>query len=112
MEQMIQFYFALGALFIIYWVMILIRRRKKNNKIISIDDRKCARCNSCITHCPHGVLEMVHDEEGDIHVVVKNPDQCTACEDCIKICNFGAIRLVDKIPLSSTQERIQFDNKY
>ena len=108
---MIQFYFAVGAVFVIYLVTNLLRKKEKTNRIVSIDDEKCARCNSCVIRCPHGVLEMVHDEGKDMHVVVKNPDQCTACEHCIKICNFGAIRLVDKIPLSSTQ-KIQFDNKY
>ena len=109
---MIQFYFAAGVVFVIYLVTNSLRKKEKNNKIISIDDKKCARCNSCVIRCPNGVLQMEQEEGKDMHVVVKNPDQCTACEHCVKICNFGAIRLVDKIPLSSTQEKIQFDNKY
>lgn len=55
---------------------------------------------------------MEPEEGKDMHVIVKNPNQCTACEHCIKSCNFGAIRLIDKIQLSSTQEKIQFDNKH
>ncbi len=109
---MIQFYFAVGAAFVIYLVTHSLRKKKKTNRIISIDDKKCARCNSCITHCPNGVLKMEPEEGKDMHVVVINPNQCTACEHCIKSCNFGAIRLIDKIQLSSTQEKNQFNNKH
>ena len=103
---MIQLYFAVGAVFLIYLVTHLLRKKRKNNRIISIDDKKCARCNSCITHCPNGVLKMEPEEGKDIHVTVINPNLCTECEHCIKSCNFGAIRLIDKIQLSSTQEKI------
>lgn len=103
---MIQLYFAVGAVFLIYLVTHLLRRKRKNNRIISIDDKKCARCNSCITHCPNGVLKMEPEEGKDMHVTVINPNLCTECEHCIKSCNFGAIRLIDKIQLSSTQEKI------
>ena len=109
---MIQLYFAVGAIFVIYLVTNSFKKKGKNNRIISIDDKKCARCNSCITHCPNGVLKMEPEEGKDMHVIVKNPNQCTACEHCIKSCNFGAIRLIDKIQLSSTQEKIQFNNKH
>ena len=109
---MIQLYFAVGAVFLIYLVTHLLRKKRKNNRIISIDDKKCARCNSCITHCPNGVLKMEPEEGKDMHVTVKNPNLCTECEHCIKSCNFGAIRLIDKIQLSSTQEKIQFNNKH
>lgn len=109
---MIQFYFAVGAAFVIYLVTHSLRKKKKTNRIIYIDDKKCARCNSCITHCPNGVLKMEPEEGKDMHVVVINPNQCTACEHCIKSCNFGAIRLIDKIQLSSTQEKNQFNNKH
>lgn len=109
---MIQLYFAVGAVFLIYLVTHLLRKKRKTNRIISIDDKKCARCNSCITHCPNGVLKMEPEEGKDMHVVVINPNQCTACEHCIKSCNFGAIRLIDKIQLSSTQEKNQFNNKH
>lgn len=109
---MIQFYFAVGAAFVIYLVTHLLRKKRKTNRIIFIDDKKCARCNSCITHCPNGVLKMEPEEGKDMHVVVINPNQCTACEHCIKSCNFGAIRLIDKIQLSSTQEKNQFNNKH
>ncbi|MDD4591245.1 MAG: 4Fe-4S dicluster domain-containing protein [Parabacteroides sp.] len=98
---MIQSYFALGALFVIYLVTSLLIKKRNNNRIISINDKKCVRCNNCVIRCSHGVLEMVHGEEGRMYVVVKNPDRCTACEHCIDICNFGAIRLVDKIRESS-----------
>ena len=103
---MIQLYFAVGAVFLIYLVTHLLRKKRKNNRIISIDDKKCARCNSCITHCPNGVLKMEPEEGKDMHVTVKNPNLCTECGHCIKSCNFGAIRLIDKIQLSSTQEKI------
>ena len=103
---MIQLYFAVGAVFLIYLVTHLLRRKRKNNRIISIDDKKCARCNSCITHCPNGVLKMEPEEGKDMHVTVINPNLCTECEHCIKSCNFGAIRLIDKIQFSSTQEKI------
>ena len=103
---MIQLYFAVGAVFLIYLVTHLLRKKRKNNRIISIDDKKCARCNSCITHCPNGVLKMEPEEGKDMHVTVINPNLCTECEHCIKSCNFGAIRLVDKIQLSSTQKTI------
>lgn len=109
---MIQLYFAVGAVFLIYLVTHLLRKKRKNNRIISIDDKKCARCNSCITHCPNGVLKMEPEEGKDMHVTVINPNLCTECEHCIKSCNFGAIRLIDKIQLSSTQEKIKFDNKH
>ena len=109
---MIQLYFAVGAVFLIYLVTHLLRKKRKNNRIISIDDKKCARCNSCITHCPNGVLKMEPEEGKDMHVTVKNPNLCTECGHCIKSCNFGAIRLIDKIQLSSTQEKIKFDNKH
>ncbi|WP_018463054.1 4Fe-4S dicluster domain-containing protein [Segatella paludivivens] len=109
---MIQLYFAVGAVFLIYLVTHLLRKKRKTNRIISIDDKKCARCNSCITHCPNGVLKMEPEEGKDMHVTVKNPNLCTECEHCIKSCNFGAIRLIDKIQLSSTQEKIQFNNKH
>ena len=109
---MIQFYFAVGAAFVIYLVTHLLRKKRKTNRIISIDDKKCARCNSCITHCPNGVLKMEPEEGKDMHVTVKNPNLCTECEHCIKSCNFGAIRLIDKIQLSSTQEKNQFNNKH
>ena len=110
--QMIQLYFAVGAVFVIYLVTNSFKKKEKNNRIISIDDKKCARCNSCITHCPNDVLKMEPEEGKDMHVIVKNPNQCTACQHCIKSCNFGAIRLIDKIPLSSAQGKIQFDNKH
>jgi ferredoxin len=55
---------------------------------------------------------MEPEEGKDMHVTVKNPNLCTECEHCIKSCNFGAIRLIDKIQLSSTQEKIKFDNKH
>ena len=103
---MIQLYFAVGAVFLIYLVTHLLRKKRKTNRIISIDDKKCARCNSCITHCPNGVLKMEPEEGKDMHVTVINPNLCTECEHCIKSCNFGAIRLIDKIQLSSTQEKI------
>ena len=103
---MIQLYFAVGAVFLIYLVTHLLRKKRKNNRIISIDDKKCARCNSCITHCPNGVLKMEPEEGKDMHVTVINPNLCTECGHCIKSCNFGAIRLIDKIQLSSTQEKI------
>lgn len=103
---MIQLYFAVGAGFLIYFVTHLLRKKRKNNRIISIDDKKCARCNSCITHCPNGVLKMEPEEGKDMHVTVINPNLCTECEHCIKSCNFGAIRLIDKIQFSSTQEKI------
>ena len=109
---MIQFYFAVGAAFVIYLVTHLLRKKRKTNRIIFIDDKKCARCNSCITHCPNGVLKMEPEEGKDMHVTVINPNLCTACEHCIKSCNFGAIRLIDKIQLSSTQEKNQFNNKH
>jgi|GEM_PF-2295850 len=109
---MIQLYFAVGAVFVIYLVTDSLRKKGETNRIISIDDKKCARCNSCITHCSNDVLKMEPEEGKDMHVIVKNPNQCTACEHCIKSCNFGAIRLIDKIQLSSTQEKIQFDNKH
>lgn len=102
---MIQLYFAVGAVFLIYLVTHLLRKKRKNNRIISIDDKKCARCNSCITHCPNGVLKMEPEEGKDMHVTVINPNLCTECEHCIKSCNFGAIRLIDKIQFSSTQEK-------
>lgn len=110
--QMIQLYFAVGAVFVIYLVTHSLRKKRKTNRIIFIDDKKCARCNSCITHCPNGVLKMEPEEGKDMHVTVKNPNQCTECEHCIKSCNFGAIRLIDKIQFSSTQEKIKFDNKH
>lgn len=47
---MIQFYFAVGAAFVIYLVTDLLRKKKKTNRVISIGDKKCARCNSCIIH--------------------------------------------------------------
>lgn len=103
---MIQLYFAVGAVFLIYLVTHLLRKKRKTNRIISIDDKKCARCNSCITHCPNGVLKMEPEEGKDMHVTVINPNLCTECEHCIKSCNFGAIRLIDKIQFSSTQEKI------
>ena len=103
---MIQLYFAAGAVFLIYLATHLLRKKRKNNRIISIDDKKCARCNSCITHCPNGVLKMEPEEGKDMHVTVINPNLCTECEHCIKSCNFGAIRLIDKIQFSSTQEKI------
>ena len=103
---MIQFYFAVGAAFVIYLVTHLLRKKRKTNRIIFIDDKKCARCNSCITHCPNGVLKMEPEEGKDMHVTVKKPNLCTECEHCIKSCNFGAIRLIDKIQFSSTQEKI------
>ena len=102
---MIQLYFAVGAVFLIYLVTHLLRKKRKNNRIISIDDKKCARCNSCITHCPNGVLKMEPEEGKDMHVTVINPNLCTECGHCIKSCNFGAIRLIDKIQFSSTQEK-------
>ena len=104
--QMIQLYFAVGAVFVIYLVTNSFKKKEKNNRIISIDDKKCARCNSCITHCPNGVLKMEPEEGKDMHVTVKNPNLCTECGHCIKSCNFGAIRLIDKIQFSSTQEKI------
>lgn len=104
--QMIQLYFAIGAIFVIYLLTNSFKKKKKNNRIISIDDKKCARCNSCITHCPNGVLKMEPEEGKDMHVTVINPNLCTECEHCIKSCNFGAIRLIDKIQFSSTQEKI------
>ena len=104
--QMIQLYFAVGAVFVIYLVTDSLRKKEKTNRIISIDDKKCARCNSCITHCPNGVLKMEPEEGKDMHVTVINPNLCTECEHCIKSCNFGAIRLIDKIQFSSTQEKI------
>ena len=103
---MIQFYFAVGAAFVIYLVTDLLRKKKKTNRIISIDDKRCARCNSCIIHCTEGVLKMEPEEGKDMHVTVINPNLCTECEHCIKSCNFGAIRLIDKIQFSSTQEKI------
>ena len=103
---MIQLYFAVGAVFLIYLVTHLLRKKRKTNRIISIDDKKCARCNSCITHCPNDVLKMEPEEGKDMHVTVINPNLCTECEHCIKSCNFGAIRLIDKIQFSSTQEKI------
>lgn len=103
---MIQLYFAVGAVFLIYLVTHLLRKKRKNNRIISIDDKKCARCNSCITHCPNGVLKMEPEEGKDMHVTVINPNLCTECEHCIKSCNFGAIRLIDKIQFCSSQEKI------
>lgn len=103
---MIQLYFAVGAVFLIYLVTHLLRKKRKNNRIISIDDKKCARCHSCITHCPNGVLKMEPEEGKDMHVTVINPNLCTECEHCIKSCNFGAIRLIDKIQFSSSQEKI------
>lgn len=103
---MIQLYFAVGAVVLIYLATHLLRKKRKNNRIISIDDKKCARCNSCITHCPNGVLKMEPEEGKDMHVTVINPNLCTECEHCIKSCNFGAIRLIDKIQFSSTQEKI------
>ena len=103
---MIQFYFAVGAAFVIYLVTDLLRKKKKTNRIISIDDKRCARCNSCIIHCTEGVLKMEPEEGKDMHVVVKKPYLCTACGHCIRSCNFGAIRLVDKVQLSSTQKTI------
>ena len=103
---MIQLYFAVGAVFLIYLATHLLRKKRKNNRIISIDDKKCARCNSCITHCPNGVLKMEPEEGKDMHVTVINPNLCTECEHCIKSCNFGAIRLIDKIQFCSSQEKI------
>ena len=103
---MIQLYFAVGAVFLIYLVTHLLRKKRKTNRIISIDDKKCARCNSCITHCPNGVLKMEPEEGKDMHVTVINPNLCTECEHCIKSCNFGAIRLIDKIQFCSSQEKI------
>ena len=102
---MIQLYFAVGAVFLIYLVTHLLRKKRKTNRIISIDDKKCARCNSCITHCPNGVLKMEPEEGKDMHVTVINPNLCTECEHCIKSCNFGAIRLIDKIQFCSSQEK-------
>ena len=104
--QMIQLYFAVGAAFVIYLITDSLRKKRKTNRIIFIDDKKCARCNSCITHCPNGVLKMEPEEGKDMHVTVKNPNLCTECGHCIKSCNFGAIRLIDKIQFSSTQEKI------
>ena len=103
---MIQLYFAVGAVFLIYLATHLLRKKRKTNRIISIDDKKCARCNSCITHCPNGVLKMEPEEGKDMHVTVINPNLCTECGHCIKSCNFGAIRLIDKIQFYSTQEKI------
>ena len=103
---MIQLYFAVSAVFLIYLVTHLLRKKRKTNRIISIDDKKCARCNSCITHCPNGVLKMEPEEGKDMHVTVINPNLCTECEHCIKSCNFGAIRLIDKIQFCSSQEKI------
>lgn len=103
---MIQLYFAVGAVFLIYLVTHLLRKKRKTNRIISIDDKKCARCNSCITHCPNGVLKMEPEEGKDMHVTVINQNLCTECEHCIKSCNFGSIRLIDKIQFCSSQEKI------
>lgn len=83
------------CVFILFTIKKLQRNKRRKEKVITVDNEKCARCRSCITRCRHKVLEMKSTDQG-LRVEVARPDLCTACGNCIEVCRFNALKLVNR----------------
>ena len=58
----------------------------KNVVTLAIDGSRCVGCGTCITVCPHEVLEMTGGRSG-----ILNRDACMECGACSRNCVPGAI---------------------
>jgi len=56
---------------------------------IEMDHTKCDLGESCVKHCPKGVLAKV-----DKKIVAKHPEKCNLCNSCVEVCDAGAIKVV------------------
>lgn len=86
---------AIGMLAVYIGTLAVLKRFREKKKIISVDDRRCARCGRCLAICPNQVLVMVKDGK-DLHVAVNSPERCKGCGRCLKTCRFNALKLVNR----------------
>lgn len=56
--------------------------------MIKIDDGICTKCNTCIQHCPAGVIAEGPEIKEEVH------KYCILCGHCAAVCPSGAIRVV------------------
>ena len=59
---------------------------------ITIDEKKCTGCGTCVDVCPMNVFEMDADKK---KAVVKRGGECIACRSCEVQCPAGAIKVED-----------------
>ncbi|MDR1879442.1 MAG: ferredoxin family protein [Tannerellaceae bacterium] len=90
-------YISVGIVFVLMMAGRLHGRERARKRVIRVVESHCTGCRRCIKRCSHHVLEMVKDETGMQHAVVKNPDKCTACGDCLGRCKFNALELVERV---------------
>ncbi|HYA88279.1 MAG TPA: 4Fe-4S binding protein, partial [Nitrospirota bacterium] len=50
---------------------------------------KCTSCESCVTACPFGAIEM---RDGKAFIT----EACTMCGACVEVCEFKAIEKIDE----------------
>jgi Fe-S-cluster-containing hydrogenase component 2 len=60
------------------------------NKIVSIDQDKCAGCGACVIKCPQQILYL--DNTTNTCAAV-NQTQCDRLRGCEKVCSFGVIKI-------------------
>jgi DNA-directed RNA polymerase subunit D len=56
---------------------------------IEMNHAKCDVGESCVKHCPKGVLV-----KEDKKIVVKHPERCNLCNSCVEVCDAGAIKVI------------------
>lgn len=62
--------------------------------MITVDERRCAYCGSCVSVCPASVLILV---ETRLHIL----EGCTACGRCVRACPVGTLSLVGETTKAS-----------
>ncbi|MFH0941884.1 MAG: FAD-binding protein [Chloroflexota bacterium] len=61
---------------------------------LKIDSSLCTGCESCISACPFGLLEVVDD-------LVRVKDGCTLCGACVEACPIGVLAIEEVTPAAA-----------
>ena len=88
-------YILFVALFLLFVVTNLYRKKKGRAQIVSIIDANCSRCGSCVRKCKHNVLSFQNNENGK-YVMVEHPALCSGCGHCMEVCRFDAIEMIKR----------------
>ncbi|MHA1803916.1 MAG: 4Fe-4S dicluster domain-containing protein [Promethearchaeota archaeon] len=82
---------------------------KEKHFVLFLNKNRCGGCESCVTLCPTGILEMSDELNMRVSFIPKVKEgkekYCTACRRCEFGCPDWAIYILDESQLSSVEAK-------